>query len=770
MESAPEQLLGISEVSGKSPKTRLKDGHSARLIIEQLLKDDEPRGRKRAVIKGMIDGNPPYSAARQKAAGLDWCANLNLMEGDAIMTSSGVPYYSLFNGVEHYAETRTAYQPEHPDHELWHGKIAVRFHNLLKRWTQFDWHMQLASYQMRLHGIGPCFHDRDGDWRFRALSSGQVKVPRKSPSCLDHRIHYFAVIIPYSAVELWERIADEETAAKVGWNVEAVKNALKRAAKGVTEGGRWETTPWEKYQQAFKNDDLLVSQQSDEIVCGHLFVQEFAEPGQRCGKISHFIVTETAVVGENRKENDDRDFLFKHPNRFDSYEEVMTCFFQNIGDGTWHSVRGIAGKAFKHLEVINRLDCRTIDGAFMKSSLVLQSNGSKSADKMQLVQIGPYTLLPANLELKQLQMSGMTEEAMAVSRLLSNKLASNIGQSGSRSLSREDGRGEMPTATQVNQQVAKESSLDHGQMTQFYLTLDQLYTEIFERAADPATTDAEAKRFQEECAEDGVPKKALAEMEFVRANRASGYGSPQMRQLTDQQMMPLVPMLPEDGKQNFLEDAVAGIKGADKVRRYVPREHIPSQDESIAALENAMIAGGRAPVLAAGQNDVLHLHSHLEDTANTLEPLHEMMEAGELDQAALQQGYQYLQIMGPHVEAHLGRIMGDATRKGAAQMFKQQLANIVAFHGKLRSAIRTAQNEARLAEQQEAQATALGALDEAKVRSVETDMALRAQKTAAGIEDKRVKTAAGIRFKAIQTAETIRQKRALEMAETEAAA
>src|SRR4029077_13436823 len=140
---------------------------------------------------------------------------------------------------------RTAYLPDHPDNERWTKHITLRFHNMLKRWREFNHNVQQVSYWMRLHGIGFAFFDKHGDWRFRSLETGNILAPRGSPSSLDKRIPYLFVRVPYRIVELWNRIKDEEAATKAGWNVPAVKGAIKYGMKGLIGVSDWYAQPWE---------------------------------------------------------------------------------------------------------------------------------------------------------------------------------------------------------------------------------------------------------------------------------------------------------------------------------------------------------------------------------------------------------------------------------------------------------------------------------------------------------------------------------------------
>jgi len=750
---APLGLLGLDEITSKSPESRLQDGHDARRLLWTCLQEDnQGRSLERAIVKGCIDGNPPYvESTRPKDR--KWECNLNFGEGQSIMDSSGVPYFALFANVPYFADCRTNFEKDNPDHETWCSKITAAFSCLLKRWPQFNWNIQQISYWMRLHGIGPAFFDRDGDWRFRAIETGKLLMPKGSASCIDNRLPFVIIRVRYRIVELWDMIKDEGAAEAGGARVQAIKDAIRFGMKGTSSGTSWWAQPWEFYEQQLKNHDLSVAfTDSDFVDCAYILVQEFAASG-KSKKISKFLFTENEVVPhENPTKGEDKQFLWADPNSYDDFTQCLVAFFQNTGDGTYHSVRGIAMRAFKHLEVSNRLKCQTVNRAFLDSSLIFQTGSKRNEDRISATVWGTIVRLPANGEIRQITVQGGTQGVMEVDRMISNHLANNIGMFNQRTLSREDGKGEMPTATQVNQQVAKESSLSEGQITLYYQYLDTLYWEIFRRAADPSTSDEEAKRMVQELIDDNVPKEALADMEYVRANRQSGYGSPQMALLKQQQMMAIVPMLPEQGKSNWLEDAVTTIEGPEKTERYAPRQYIPNQDDSIAALENGLIQEGRAPVIASGQDDVVHLNSHFQDAQDTLGPVSQAIDQGQqTDPAQLQEVYKYSQIMIPHMEAHIARLQNDPMRKGQGRLFQDQLRQLVAFDGKLRAELYAAIRQQQLDVEQQQQATALGALDQAKVSSIQTMTDLAAKKTQSQIDNQNLKTIHKLRLDAVKS-------------------
>lgn len=330
------------------------------------------------------------------------------------------------------------------------------------------------------------------------------------------------------------------------------------------------------------------------------------------------------------------------------------------------------------------------------------------------------------------------EAPLAVSRYLRNDLAQKIGNFNQRSISRDDGRGEMPTAKQVELQAAKEGSLNASQIDNYYLELDALYEEVFRRVKD--SSDKEAKRFVEDCLKAGVPREALDDMEYVRANRLSGYGSPQMRKMAMQESMALVPMMNERGKNNWLNEAISITAGPDKINAWNPPMDQPDIDEAMAVMENDMLHDGSVPLVISGMDNVAHLNIHLMDAEERLGPLQEAVEAGqELDQPTLQEAYQYVSALGEHVEEHLSKIANDPSRRSQYDLFSKQLKVLTAFHGKLRSAIRAAIANASLMAQEEQQAQALSALDEAKLASAQQDMAIKAAEAQQGMSIKQAK-------------------------------
>lgn len=731
----PDELLKLpSQVQDKDTSSRLENATDGRRLLNLALQEDEWRSMQRAKVKGCYDGNSPYNQAKLNQQGRAWECNLNFMGLEGIVDSARIPYYSLFSSVPTYATFKTRYRRDDPESEKWNFIVEDEFTCMLNRWKKFKWNIQAAEFEMIFEGWGPLIFEDPADWRFAAKPARHVLTPQEAESCLSDDLPWVIVLCKYRVHQLYAKIKNEKAAADRGWNVQAVQQAILRGTKGYNGNANqtWKDQPWEKWQQMYKNKELTGSYTDCDIIkCAHIYVKEYS------GKISQYIFTEGSIPNDKSKNMED-GFLFADKNRFDSYHQCMNVAFQNTGDGTWHSVRGVGLKAFKHEEVRNRLDCRAINNAFLATGIVIQAGDAKTTQKLQLMVNGMMTMIPPGSTFVNHRLAGDIEGPLAVSRYLRNDLSQKIGNFNQRSISRDDGRGEMPTAKQVELQAAKEGSLTASQIDNYYLERDSLYEEVYRRAHK--SSDSEAKRFIERCLERGVPQEALDNMEYVKANRASGYGSPQMRKMAMQELMQFYALLNERGKQNALNEIIASSQGADKITVFNPPMEEPDIDEAMAVLENDSLHNGSVPLVISGMDHVAHLNIHLMDGEERLAPLQQAVEAGEdLDPATLQQAYEYVSALGEHSQMHLDRIAGDPTRKALYQEFNNQLKLLVAFHGKLRSAIRAVQAQAAQQARENQRAQALSALDQAKLASAEQQMQIDAMEAQQGMQIKQAK-------------------------------
>jgi hypothetical protein len=709
------------------PETRVKDCFSARQICLKMLDNDRLRARERAKVQGMVDGNQPYDPVKLKSMGQGWRTNLNFMEAYSNIQAVKTPYFALIGSVPTYAEIRT--KEGGPNQNLYSSIITRQFTRLIKGWCDFSFQMQKAQQELVKFGVGPVLLPDMYNWRFQALRHRDLLVPEHG-SATPSEWAYFAIRTEMQAMDLWFRAMPENAdySEEVGWNIDQTRQAVMLASKDIF-GGRltWDGRNWEQWQEAFKNNDIYMTLVASEaLMVYHLFIKEYS------GKLSHYILAENALLP---------DFLFKKVNRYDTTEQVLTIFRNDVGNGDYHSIRGLGRLQYQHLECTNRLKCHLFDMGIAGTAINLKASTSKARDEMQLMQLGPINVLPPDVDIVQNRIVGFLTDAITVDRELSSHLSSNLG-----TFRKGVGYGSQqtrPTATQVQQDIITTTQITEGQMILHFLDLDQLYEQMYIRASDPNTPDKEAKAFQKDCHDEGVPMIALRNYEFIRATRTAGYGSPQMRQVRSQQMMPYVGMLPESGRYNWVRDEVIAIAGPENLDRYFPEQAFPTHDQWEANQENGLAHAGQHPMVADGQNHAIHCDSHigaLEQMVTMANSLYETTPA-QSGIAAMIKTQMFGQIMTPHVNQHLQLLAQDKMHASQFQALQTRLGSMVNVFRQIDAIVEQGQEkmQALQGQQQTAQTS-----DQIKMQSAQNEMQIARAEAAAKIQNQSLKTASQI--------------------------
>jgi hypothetical protein len=675
-------------VSSTSPVSRLSDAGHATEIVQTLIFANEERAMVDAKVKGMLDGNAPYAWGDLKRAGQENRTNVNFREGEAAVEAASGPYYDLFAETETYARVEI----DHPDLEKkarFSRFVTDHFDRLMKDWSGFDWAIQTIIYDMVSYGKGFAFFNNRTDWQFCSVRHSKVLVPDQSPSDIE-QMEIMVMRQSYLIHELWDKIKNESSTA-VGWDRSAVLAAIANAVpEYASVGGR--SIDYELLQQELRNHDIYQSTRSQKIKCAHIFVREFN------GHVTHSIVEETTA----RRSSDGRKpqvrFLFHKIGRYKNFRQIICPVFYDVGDGTWHSIKGMAIKMYPFLENKNRLSCAVIDNAFLNMSVLVKPTTSKIEEPLGIMQVGPLSILPNQFEVQNWGIAGRMEEGLAVERYLSMKLEENLGQY-RRPLMRDQGN--PPTARQVSYEAQKTASLTKGSINRFYTQMDLLFEEIYSRVVNPNLVDdscqnGAAMEFQRACEEFGISKAALMRPISVRATRAMGNGSVFLKEQAINNTAQIVPMMNEAGRQAWIDSAIAVMAGSENVDRWNPKGGMTptlANEQAYAILENNAMSSGSPVAWTPTQNNFIHSTTHLK-AAN--------------DAAATLQGQQgnpaailsFLQLIGAHVTEHLQHMLSDPTQAKYSKIIADQLKAL----GKIVDQLTQMMAQAQAKQEQQAQA------------------------------------------------------------------
>jgi hypothetical protein len=673
----------------------------------------------------MVDGNQPYDPVKLKSMGQGWRTNLNFMEAHANIQSLKTPYFAMIGSVPSFAEIKTKEGGD--NRTLYSDIITKEFTKMIRAWPDFSFQMQKAQQELIKFGIGPVLIPDMYDWRFQALRHRDLLVPEHA-TAYTTKWPYFAIRTEMQAMDLWYRVMPEnaEYSESVGWNIDETRNAVMLASKDIF-GGRitWDGRNWEQWQEAWKNNDLYMSLiASESLMVYHFFVREYSE------KISHFILAENALLP---------DFLFRKLDRYDSINQILTIFRSDVGNGDYHSIRGIGRLQYQHLECTNRLKNHLFDMGIAGTAINLKASTSKARDEMQLMQLGPINVLPPDVDLVQNRVVGFLTDAITLDRELSNHLSANLG-----TFRRGVGYGgvgqtQRPNIMQVQQDIVTTTQISEGQIILHFLDLDQLYEQMYRRASDPNTPDKEAKAFQKACKEQNVPMIALRNYEYCRATRTGGYGSPQMRQLKSQQMMPYLGFLPEEGRYNWIRDEVIAIAGPENINRYFPKKPFPSYPQWEANLENGVMHAGQSVMIADGQMHAVHADVHLtavEDMVQMANSLYSNVPA-ESGVAAMIKVQQFTQICVPHIQQHLDILATDPVHAREFKMLQTRLGDLTNVFRQIDAIVQQGQEHMARVQGMQQQATTE---QQIKLQQATNEMQIERSLAASKIRNQQLKT------------------------------
>jgi len=704
--------------AGSPPESRLSSADAVVDLVKMLTRADEERARVRAKVKGIVDGNPPYSPAQLKRTGQSYRTNVNFREAEAFFSIALTAFYDIFSETPTYATVKTNVGNNDAEKVAYSRIITEEFDRLQKKDEEFDYTMQLSQHEMVLFGSGPLTFESPTSWRARAIKSGDLLIPentRSNPSDWEVAV----VRRRYQAHELYGYIRDPKAATSVGWDVDATRKSIINS--GPEEYRRQGS--WEWHQQKIRNNDLHYSAQCSLINCAHVYVREYPKNNELKGKISCYIV----------REEDGNNFLYKHIGKYDSWEEVLHPMYYDKGDGQHHSVKGLGVKMYPVIELKNRQKCHMIDVAATASSMQLQAETPEAMQKASVVQMGPYSILPSGYRVVQRQFSGIADAPMAVDRELENVMQSNLSQYRQRL---DKPQGNPKTATEIQAIVQQASVLGKTQIARYYQQLDRFFQERYRRAADSDVVDLDAIEFQKRVKERGVPAEALKNLDYVQASRNYGQGSAFLRLQTITGLMQISGQLPESGRSALLRDYIAALAGQQQVGRYMvePEQDVYAKDQIAEAnIENAVMQTGNPVIITDSQNHVLHIQTHLSKGSEAAQ--------------AVQQGgnpaavVDFFRILIPHIEEHLAQLSADEGRKQEVKMLGDQLKELSGFANEVANQL-AQQMEQEQQQQQEAamQAQAGPSADEQiKMSAMERDEARKDAALQAEIERNNLK-------------------------------
>ena len=663
--------LGLQTVTatGGAVSRRLATPAAARSIYQNMLDEDMRGGaRHRAIIQGMIDGNPPYNDAELKELGLGHVNNVNFLTMRANLDSRAASGHELFAEVPTLIECKPLHVVEkNPDIHHYCAIIAEEFTDMVMNWDGFLPAMDMVWRDSDAYGLGVGVFTNEWDWRIKAFRRGNLLVDPKASVEID-RNEVILVRDELTVSDVFAKLEKEEASRSRGWKVGPLKDLMVqtfREGAGTSDTDKYQRSTWESIQQMARNNDPDYQQrQFDRIRVIHFFVREVS--GER--KISHLILPELASFNQ---------FLYEGHDKFDAMAEVIWWMPYNYGDGYIRSVRGVASYMMQHEDLSNRFLCRVFDAGFLGSSLLVQPRTQMDLSRLQMMQVGPLTIVPPELNIQQSSFQPQLAPLLQLRKVSEEVMKNNTGTYRQHNEAVE--RDVQKTARQVMEESSKEARYEKAAIAARYTHLDKLYREMFRRVCRKdiqSDTDglfegsAEAREFMRRCQERNVPRDFIMKWNEnfrVVAYRSIGLGSLGVKYDITAQIFQMSGAFDEHGKREALREAVAARVGYRHVDRFVARldrDQVSSNESSIAMLEFNDIEEG-SPVQVG--SDQLH-KVHILVFAQRLLPILQNSQQGQTPDPV--KDFRTVQLALQHIGEHVQHIAQDPRYKAFLEQLK----------------------------------------------------------------------------------------------------
>ena len=649
--TAPDGQPTIS-LSGVAPKSMLPKADDARSILSGLIEADLPDSQQRTAIQAMIDGAPMFTDAQLKAANQGFRSRVNWGGARSRIRDYLTAFHDLVTSPDTLPSVRLR-DGDPIQRQAWGQIFSEEFQHTLFE-TYDDWsflyHSELHHKQLAIHGIGPCFWRDNRDWRFHALKRRNILVPKDSPSDVS-RIPMVFIRDSMYVDELFKYIRVKGK-ANTRWNQKAVIDAIRNAQP---EGVRDKFT-WENAQERWQNNAYGWGRTESKVVnVAHAFVKEFD------GTVSHHILTETAQDGQ-KAEDKDSGYLYSDIGTYQNMNQAVWICFQDVGNGDFHSVRGLGLEAFHFGEAQNRLNNSLIDNAIAGSAIMLRSDTPEHANKLTRIEIGPYRMLPSGVTFEQVNMGAAVNSTLAVASHFSEMELAGGGTYRTRAT---QPSGQARTATEVSAEIGETSKLNNASVSHYCSQGDAMLAESFRRLTRETILDSDpgglsANEFKRRCVERGIPWELfhdLAAKAKVTMSRPVGNGSYADRIARLRGIGQYIGDMPDRKRRQYVRDVIAQTGGdRELAERYGPdtEQQFPGIEYTLAILENNGFEGG-------GTQDPFS-----PDNAHTVHfPVHY-----KLAMKAAQEPQESVRLLGTpdepgplyiHLKQHVAALSGDPT-------------------------------------------------------------------------------------------------------------
>lgn len=547
---------------------------------------------------------------------------------------------------------------------------------------------EMDILDMALYGKGIQMHDRKDSYQSDHVPVHEFYVPEDTPISLDE-FDMFMRKRKYRLHQLFDCIKDREKAEKMGWNVDAVIDAMRMKRDD------WKGSSTEEFMHdlvagrrslsdAMKERvhvyDLYIKELGDEEISRHMVLQDY-EP-------FFSLVNEKIKDGKTLDDVgkgdilDSQGFLFSKLKYEENVRRIVSVFFDRTGSGDWHDTPSLAEEVFVQCRQYDIIMNSIMDAIKLNMTLILQGSTPEATERLKAMVWGQFAILPSDTPFVQQRTQLATVDATQTLQFMMSDLYSGIGHY---RIQDRAPKGDSPTATQRQLDAAESAKLSGTQIRRFNEQQTVHHKEKFRRfvsLTEGCKGYEQFEKFKDEMREMGVPAKAyeFKNIRSITSNMIAGPGSPSYKLMAAEKIIALTNITPkDDGQRAAIEDAIAAIASRQNVSRYMPpkKRMDPEWEERMIGFEcetfSDPMLNPRNLAAFPDDNHVKHIDVHLNDMSTTVIKLEEAIKAGTLEERVAFPAMTRLMHEGAHTAAHLKFLALDKGKEPILKEFQKGL-------------------------------------------------------------------------------------------------
>lgn len=630
-------IEGFNFTEGDSPKparSRFTKASALYEVYRNFMLRDMKDSQRRAKIRRINDGFLPYNPADLQKAGQAWRTNMNF-KGMANAIQARADAVSRLAIDTCSLVTLSSVTPESagPDDERITTVLAEELSRSWRRDGRIIPALAMMNKEADLYGIGPLVWADPDSYVPVALERAQICFDPDGPAVSsDHDVIFVDTIVP--ATTIFRVLENPELSARVGWNLPAVRRYAVEVFKNQTDTASQFTADGIPLEEAalamLQRNDFYETEQFKKLHVLRVYVREMKAPRH---------ITEIIVPANdsNNLTDSPKEFLFMREDAYDTMDQAFVWYTASLSQRYAKALRGIASTLAPISATEDRVTCAMIDATIRSMSLVLRQKNPGATPMNTLAELGPYTVIGADMEAvpNANQMSNF-QTAIQVRGMLDQLGAGSVaGTSMAPTLPKvQDGDTQSKAAAEINEH--RRTQRDENAFASRLHTWDLVFAETFRRFMKIATGPAVVmndypvvKEFVDRCAARGVDKEILREVKdrfIVHTCRDLVIGSEGIIQFL-MQATQLSGNSDEAGRKMLAHDVIRYRLGIAAANRYMPvesRDSAPSNDASIATLENNCIKAQQPVLPSSDQRHYPHIRIHMQ----VLQEIQQQVEQG----------------------------------------------------------------------------------------------------------------------------------------------